>query len=445
MRMRILRRAANTAFPQGMLGRLWRQVVQAWKTLRYNTAFPFYWCFCVTAHQDSAIRLHKVAHQFRFHHIPFFSKICLVTLLCIFWWFRLIELAIKYSKREVGEPRFRLAFRMLRFSIKHSVPPKAFYNFCLFSDQYQGCCSDFFYDHEIRGLFSKLNGFRDQVEIRDKLAFYKLCQLNQLPCVPVVTELPRGQAFSEQQLDELSASGELTQGFFIKPRFGAKGMGCQSWKRLDAQKWTSADGALGSATEITDAISTEALKSSLLFQPPLSSHESLADLSYQNICTARIVTLYRNNLDPVYFCGVLKIPRKNSSTNTSGLMSAIGFDSGLLGRAYTYRLVCDGMEIHPDNGAQIKGRMLPDWSSVKSLAIQAHRLFPGYLFLGWDIALTGQGPVLLEVNEYWDVLTIQRTFQTPLGRTCFTQLCFERLGWDSLGGDGICVSPLSVT
>jgi hypothetical protein len=67
--------------------------------------------------------------------------------------------------------------------------------------------------------------------------------------------------------------------------------------------------------------------------------------------------------------------------------------------------------------------MLPDWEQTLTLSQTAHALFPGYVFLGWDIALTTQGPLLLEGNSGWDVMTVQKPQHTPLAHTRFAAIC----------------------
>ncbi|MEM6664711.1 MAG: sugar-transfer associated ATP-grasp domain-containing protein, partial [Pseudomonadota bacterium] len=45
------------------------------------------------------------------------------------------------------------------------------------------------------------------------------------------------------------------------------------------------------------------------------------------------------------------------------------------------------------------GRPIPHWSELCSLVRKAHAAFPGSpVLLGWDVAVTDDGPVLIEVN-----------------------------------------------
>jgi hypothetical protein len=57
------------------------------------------------------------------------------------------------------------------------------------------------------------------------------------------------------------------------------------------------------------------------------------------------------------------------------------------------------VETHPVTGAQLQGMTLPSWQSVLDLATAAHATVPDNGILGWDIAITPQGALLIECNE----------------------------------------------
>ncbi len=53
---------------------------------------------------------------------------------------------------------------------------------------------------------------------------------------------------------------------------------------------------------------------------------------------------------------------------------------------------------HPDTGSMLVGRMLPQWTEAKDMCLRAAGMLPGIRTQSWDIALTPDGPVALEVN-----------------------------------------------
>lgn len=65
------------------------------------------------------------------------------------------------------------------------------------------------------------------------------------------------------------------------------------------------------------------------------------------------------------------------------------------------------------------GRKIRHWADIESLAVRAHRCFRTRSIIGWDIALTPDGPVLLEGNNNLDVMFLQRVHNRPAGQTRF--------------------------
>ncbi len=54
--------------------------------------------------------------------------------------------------------------------------------------------------------------------------------------------------------------------------------------------------------------------------------------------------------------------------------------------------------VHPDTGKAIVGTSIPDWPELVDIVMDAATLFPGIRTQSWDVALSNDGPVPLEVN-----------------------------------------------
>jgi hypothetical protein len=72
-------------------------------------------------------------------------------------------------------------------------------------------------------------------------------------------------------------------------------------------------------------------------------------------------------------------------------------------------------ERHPVTGVEVAGRPVPCWDQVVALAQRAHRVASDRVLVGWDIAVTPQGAILLEGNAYPDVHYPQRIYRRPYG------------------------------
>ena len=72
-------------------------------------------------------------------------------------------------------------------------------------------------------------------------------------------------------------------------------------------------------------------------------------------------------------------------------------------------------------------RMLPDWDAVLRHTKVAHQACPDFVFVGWDVAFTERGPVLIEGNVNWCADDYQRLRGEPLGYTKFADILSARL------------------
>lgn len=103
----------------------------------------------------------------------------------------------------------------------------------------------------------------------------------------------------------------------------------------------------------------------------------------------------------------LKIPAASSVSDNwqgsrgGGLLVPVDLDTGTLGHAVGRAHVglrARLLSRHPETGGQIHGRSVPCWPDVVSVVRRAARALPGLPTLGWDIAITPRGPVIIEAN-----------------------------------------------
>src|SRR5690606_10909580 len=86
--------------------------------------------------------------------------------------------------------------------------------------------------------------------------------------------------------------------------------------------------------------------------------------------------------------------------STGGLGVAVGSRSKNWPDMHTF-------EHHPDTGVCFEGFTLPYWNDTTNLVLRAHQAFPELGVIGWDVAITEQGPVLIEANHAWDINLLQ--------------------------------------
>jgi hypothetical protein len=144
-----------------------------------------------------------------------------------------------------------------------------------------------------------------------------------------------------------------------------------------------------------------------LFQAMLRPHAELAAIcGSATLSTIRVVLLIDDG-EASLFRAAWKIPAgENQADNfwrKGNLIAPIDVTTGQVGEALRGTgLEQDRLTHHPDTGRAITGIVLPDWAELAYLAREATQAFPGMQMQGWDIALTDQGPRLIEVNGVGD-------------------------------------------
>ena len=154
-----------------------------------------------------------------------------------------------------------------------------------------------------------------------------------------------------------------------------------------------------------------------LLQPRVVNHQGLASLAAGGLCTLRVVTCLDPGATPRLLQAVLNIPTGRSDINnfgSGGLAAAVDGASGALGLAIGDDASAAPLAAHPTTGAAVPGRVVPQWRATVDLCLAAHAHFPEFHSIGWDIAPTPAGPLLLEANTIWDVDLAQMATGQPL-------------------------------
>jgi hypothetical protein len=64
-------------------------------------------------------------------------------------------------------------------------------------------------------------------------------------------------------------------------------------------------------------------------------------------------------------------------------------------------------ETHPDTGAQVAGARVPDWPAIREGVLDLAETVPALPRVGWDVVVTDEGFVLLELNAHAGIETLQ--------------------------------------
>lgn len=255
-----------------------------------------------------------------------------------------------------------------------------------------------YYDYTMFGFYDMNGKQRDTylTRIRNK----KVCEMmnDQDYGILFDDKLQFNQIFSKflhrKVLDATKATEEDMKEFlkdqefiFAKPNRGTCGDGIEKLRTAD----------------YTPASMLQYVKDKNLpvLEHALPQHPDMARLHPESVNTMRIVTDLVD--DKVYIAYiVMKIGRGDGFCDNSG-------QGGVIVRVDpdTGKIISDATDDyfnlydrHPDTGIVFKGYQLPMYKEAIEFAKEAARVIPQTRHVGWDIAITPDGPALIEGNDY---------------------------------------------
>jgi hypothetical protein len=325
-----------------------------------------------------------------------------------------------HISRKTGLSLNRQFSEQIYLAIRHFIAPRAYYFYGLYDADRRRAARFYVQDHEIGHLTKLTNQNADYMNFEDKRRFIASCERFGLPVIPIVAEFEKGAWNSvDGGLDKLPEND-----LFAKPALGKCANGVLMYQYLRPGLYRCNDGTLKTEENLMNALAEISLKHPYILQKRYFNHPEIAAFSAGALCTSRVVTCRLPDGRCEVITAIFKMPTRNNFADNfsiGGIAISLDKNSGILGSALTKDLDADRIDHHPDSGLRIAGFRLPHWQEAVQLCLKAHAAFPGYAFVGWDVAVTADGPVLVEGNLQWGVESLQRAHYQPLGKTDFTE------------------------
>ena len=296
-------------------------------------------------------------------------------------------------------------------AIRHNILPSEYYEYELWQPDRRKNIDNYLFNNEAARLFKVLNQRSEIDPIVDKLAFYELCKTLGIPTPEVLAAFaPNGK------LIDFRFSLPPQHDLFVKPRTGAGGFGAERF-RWDGVLFQSNRGSRLRPEDLGGYLENRARTENLtlLVQPVLSNHPDLRSGSNEALATARLVTgrSIHGEVTPIFCYILFGLP--NEITAQSNCATLIDVANGQLiprppqdSPVYRYRQF-------GSNDACI----LSDWDAALRHVKAAHNACFNFVFIGWDVAFTPDGAMILEGNTNWSAGTYQTLRGEPLGLTKF--------------------------
>nr|WP_315267641.1 sugar-transfer associated ATP-grasp domain-containing protein [Microbacterium lemovicicum] len=153
--------------------------------------------------------------------------------------------------------------------------------------------------------------------------------------------------------------------------------------------------------EVTDwdAFSAELIgKGQILIEQPIVQHPYLASYCAGTVNTTRITTYFDGTtVHPLVMVQKFGRGAVSDQFTWGGFFTMLDDDGHSVGPGHTGKHKSSYL-VHPESGQSIVEFQVPLWDQVLALVDQAARRIPTVPYVGWDVAVGPEAPVLIEGN-----------------------------------------------
>jgi hypothetical protein len=253
----------------------------------------------------------------------------------------------------------------------------------------------------------------------EKAIFYRFCAALGLPTPELLAIVPRetagwgrGDRILTDGRDFAALAAELACDLVVKPSGGGKGVGVRVLQRDGDGLADAASGRPVDPAALWDELRADSDFDCFVVQERMRNHPELTALApAKALHTMRLVTLLpRSGEAPSVSQSSIRFGIGGGVTDNFGDGTAgngyceIDPATGRLGpfrRARPDRCGFVDSPFLPGTDTLIEGMRMPMWDEALALAYAAARHFLPSRSIGWDIAITDRGPVIVEANRMW--------------------------------------------
>ena len=209
------------------------------------------------------------------------------------------------------------------------------------------------------------------------------------------------QARDGEGLKDLLQNG-LSGPIFAKPIDGMYSLGTLAIERSDDGHGFVVNGAAARLDELVDYLSFRR-EQGYLFQDRVSPHPRVRAMIGDRLPTMRVLVLVDRQGRGEAVSAVVKVPAGGQTADNywrpENLLGALELETGTITRAINgWGCKLSTVETHPDTDVRLAGATLPQFDEAMALVGRAAAAFPGIRTQSWDIALSDQGPIAMELN-----------------------------------------------
>ncbi len=192
--------------------------------------------------------------------------------------------------------------------------------------------------------------------------------------------------FENGTVDDLKKFLSNNEEFMVKPRDGLGGKGVYKEYRKNIKD----------VNEFYDYLKNN----NLFIEEYVKQNKEINRLCKESVNTIRIMTFAYNGKSEIVYAAMRIGNGINNVDNfhQGGMGCKIDLDKGILiGDAYDKDL--NHFKVHPKSKVKFDGFKIPYWEEAKKLVLDASKVNNNIHMVGWDVAITDDGPTLIEGNR----------------------------------------------
>lgn len=148
-----------------------------------------------------------------------------------------------------------------------------------------------------------------------------------------------------------------------------------------------------------------------LVQDVVTQDESISIISDTSVNTIRVLTLLTKSDNVLILGSTMRFGVGSSfidNWSAGGIAVGVNVLEGTL-KSIAYDKLGNRYKKHPVTNIVFDGFIIKKWNEIKRLAEKSQKYFPYYRLLGLDIAITTDGPVIIEINAFPDFVFQEQT------------------------------------
>lgn len=315
-----------------------------------------------------------------------------------------LRTAAPVVRRTHGVPVLRQALDMVRLFVRWGLHPTDYYQDRLYEPGRMHTARfqiHPFHNAEIFGGFLRWGTFP-----WDKLRFDARARAAGLPVIPILASCPPGGEPTVHLPDSHHWAGDL----FSKRVAGGRGESQRRWRRLPGGGLGDGIDRVASVEDLLQLlchVKHPRFASAEIVQPCVRNHPDILAVTTGGLSTLRIHTVQRaGGRPPEVLLPLAKFVVGDCPVDNMGkgnVVAPVELATGRVGTPWRVRPtgLVERVETHPDSGRPIRGLVLPDWQRALDLCRRGQTVFDEVPSIGWDVAPTPDGPVLVEANIMW--------------------------------------------